>query len=114
MPPRQAAARLPALPRFTVAYRLRALPTRVQVVSLTLTGLTPRAKISVRCTARCGTRWVGRPPRSTFTLPVLRGAWLSRGATIVVHEQVDGWQGHVARITVTGLPSGVRIDHWSA
>lgn len=107
-------AHLPTLPRFTVGYRLRALPTRVQVVSLTLTGITPRSKISVQCTARCGTRWVGRPPRSSFTLPVLRGAWLERGATIVVREQVDGWQGHVARIVVTGLPRGVRIDHWNA
>jgi hypothetical protein len=107
-------AHLPTLPRFSVAYRLRALPKRVQVVSLTLTGLTPRSKVSVQCTARCGTRWVGRPPRSTFALPVLRGAWLARGATILVREQVDGWQGHVARITVTGLPGGVRIDHWNA
>jgi hypothetical protein len=107
-------AHLPTLPRFTVAYRLRALPRRVQLVSLTLTGLTPRSRVSVQCTARCGTRWAGRPPRSTYALPVLRGAWLSRGATIVVREQVDGWQGHVARITVTGLPRGVRIDHWNA
>jgi hypothetical protein len=107
-------AHLPPLPRFSVSYRLRALPRRVQIVSLRLNGLTPHSRITVLCTSRCGTRWAGRPPGSTFALPVLRGAWLPRGATIQVHEQVDGWLGHVARITVTGLPRGVRIDHWSA
>jgi Right handed beta helix region len=113
MHPTIVAIRLGRLPQFSVAYRLRALPRRVQIVALTLKGLSPRAKVTLRCTARCGTHWVGRPSRSSYTLPVLRGAWLKRGAVIEVREQKDGWIGQAARIVVTGLPRGVRVDHWS-
>jgi Right handed beta helix region len=114
MHPSIVAIRLPHLARFSVDYRLRALRARVQVTSLTLTGLAPRSLVSVRCMARCGTRWIGRPVGSTYTLPVLRGAWLPRGAVVEVREGRAGWVGHVARIVVTGLPKGVRIDHRSA
>lgn len=114
MHPSIVAIRLPHLARFSVSYRLRALPSRVQVIGLTLNGLTPRAKVALRCTAGCGTRWVGRPPTSTYELPVLRGVWLGRGAAIEVREQKDGSIGHVVRIVVTGLPRGVSIQHRSA
>ena len=103
-----------ALPRFRVGYRLRALPERVQIVRLTLTGLTRGAALSLRCTKRCGTRWTGRASSSTVALPVLRGAWLRRGATIEVRATRSGWIGHLARIVVTGLPRGVEIVHGRA
>ena len=99
------------LPGFRVGYRLRALPDRVQIVRLTLTGLTPGVRLSLRCTSRCGTRWSGRASSSTLALPVLRGAWLSRGATVEVRATRGGWIGHVARVVVTGLPGGVKVVH---
>jgi nitrous oxidase accessory protein NosD len=111
MHPSIVALDLPRLGRFSVAYELRALPTRVQVVGLTLKNLAPRSTVSLRCTAGCGTHWVGRPLGPSFSLPVLRGTWLPRGAAIEVREQKAGWVGHVARIVVTGLPAGVRIEH---
>ena len=98
------------LPAFRVGYRLRALPNRVQVVRLTLTGLTRGTRISLRCTSRCGTRWTGRAA-STLALPVLRGVWLGRGATVEVRATRGGWIGHLARVVVTGLPRGVTIAH---
>ena len=99
------------LPAFRVGYRLRALPDRVQIVRLTLTGLTRGTHLSLRCTSRCGTRWTGRASSSTLALPVLRGAWLARGATVEVRATRGGWIGHVARVVVTGLPRGVKVVH---
>jgi hypothetical protein len=111
MHPRIVPIRAAVLPRFTVTYRLRALPARVQVVSLTLTGLRGGSAVSVRCTSRCGARWSGRASGSTLALPVLRGSWLPRGAVVEVRESHKGAIGHVARIVVVGLPGGVRIEH---
>ena len=99
------------LPAFRVGYRLRALPDRVQIVRLTLTGLMRGTHLSLRCTSRCGTRWTGRASSSTLALPVLRGAWLARGATVEVRATRGGWIGHVARVVVTGLPRGVKVVH---
>jgi hypothetical protein len=113
MHPRILPIRASALPRFTVRYRLRALPTRVQVVSLTLTGLRGGSAVAVRCTSRCSARWSGRATGSTLALPVLRGSWLPRGAVVEVRESHSGFVGHVARIVVVGLPDGVRIEHES-
>jgi hypothetical protein len=112
--PRIVGALLPRLPRFTISYRLRALPARVQVVRLTLTGLAAGARVSVRCKRGCRVGWSGRAFRSTLALPVLRGTWLRVGAVFEVREARASWVGHVARVTVTGLPRGVRIEHRSA
>jgi hypothetical protein len=114
MHPRIVAIRAVVLPRFTVTYRLRALPARVQVVSLTLTGLRGGSAVSVRCTSRCGARWSGRASGSRLALPVLRGSWLPRGAVVEVRESRAGAIGHLARIVVVGLPAGVRIEHEAA
>jgi len=114
MHPRIVPIRAVVLPRFTVTYRLRALPERVQVVSLTLTGLRGGSAVSVRCTSRCGARWRGRVSGSTLALPVLRGSWLPRGAVVEVRESRAGTVGHLARIVVVGLPGGVRIEHEAA
>jgi hypothetical protein len=111
MHPRIVPIRAAVLPRFTVRYRLRALPARVQVVSLTLTGLRGGSALSVRCTSRCGARWSGRASGSTLALPVLHGSWLPRGAVVEVRESRAGTIGHLARIVVVGLPAGVRIEH---
>jgi hypothetical protein len=99
------------LPSFRVEYRLRALPDRVQIVRLTLSGLTRGVHLSLRCTSRCGTKWRGQASAPTLALPVLRGAWLRRGATVEVKATRGGWIGHVARIVVTGLPRGVKVIH---
>jgi hypothetical protein len=114
MHPRIVPIRAVVLPRFTVRYRLRALRQRVQVMSLTLTGLRPGSAVSVRCASRCSARWSGRAPRSTLALPVLRGSWLARGAVVEVRESRTGTVGHLARIVVVGLPRGVRIEHGEA
>jgi hypothetical protein len=114
MHPRIVPIRAVVLPRFTVRYRLRALRQRVQVMSLTLTGLRHGSAVSVRCASRCSARWSGRAPRSTLALPVLRGSWLARGAVVEVRESRTGTVGHLARIVVVGLPRGVRIEHGEA
>jgi hypothetical protein len=111
MHPRIVGVRLARLPRFSVAYRLNALPRRVQVVGLTLNGLTPGAQVSVRCARGCRASWQGRARSSTLSLPVLRGAWLGRGSVVEVRARKAGRAGHYARVTVTGLPRGVRVGH---
>jgi Right handed beta helix region len=103
--------RVARLPRFRVAYRLRALPRRVQVVGLTLTGVSPGAHVDVRCARGCRASWHGRARFSTLELPVLRGAWLVRGAVLEVRARKPYRAGHYARVTVTGLPRGVRVAH---
>ena len=109
--PRIVAADIPALPRFRVAYRLRALPKRVQVMSLTLDAVTPGSSISVRCRIGCSARWYGTTHSSSVALPVLRGAWLARGAVLEVRAQRYGFVGSYARLVVTGLPRGVHVGH---
>jgi Right handed beta helix region len=102
----------PVLGAFLVGYRLRALPRRVQVVGLRLEKLLPGAAIEVRCARRC--RYAGRLRASrtgTATIRGLRGRWLPRGAVVEVRARVPHWVGAYARVTVTGLPRGVRVDH---
>jgi hypothetical protein len=103
--------RVSRLPRFQVAYRLRALPRRVQIVGLTLTGVAPGARVDVRCVRGCRASWRGRAGSSNVGLPVLRGAWLARGAVLEVRARKPYRAGHYARVTVVGLPRGVRIAH---
>jgi hypothetical protein len=111
MRPSIVSARVPALPRFTVSYRLRALPSRVQVVSLSLNGLTAGASLSARCAHGCGAHWTGSASGSSLPLPLLQGRWLPVGAIVEVRATKSGYAGAYARIVVTGLPNGVRIDH---
>jgi Right handed beta helix region len=103
--------RIARLPRFRVAYRLRALPRRVQVVGLTLTGLSPGARMTVRCVRGCRASWHGRARFSTLELPVLRGAWLARGTVLEVRARKPYRAGHYVRVIITGLPRGLRVAH---
>jgi parallel beta-helix repeat protein len=102
------------LPRFLVRYTLNALPARVQVVSLTFTGLKPGAGVQVRCVSRCSAseRLTADPSGNAFSV-VLNGRWLPRGAVVDVVERKSGWRSVFARIRVTGLPRGVAIVHGS-
>jgi hypothetical protein len=109
--PRIVAADVPALQQFRVAYRLRALPKRVQVMSLTLNAVTPGSSISVRCRIGCAAHWHGTTRSSSIALPVLRGAWLARGAVLEVRAQRYGFVGSYARLLVTGLPRGLHVGH---
>jgi hypothetical protein len=102
----------PVLGAFLVAYRLRALPRRVQVVGLSLEKLLPGAAVEVRCVRGC--RYVERlRARSTGTARIrgLRGRWLRKGAIVEIRARVPNWVGAYAQVTVTGLPRGIRIDH---
>jgi hypothetical protein len=99
------------LDRFTVHYTLRALPSRVQVVGLTFTGLARGASLDVRCRRGCNLAERLRvDPNGTATSIALLGRWLRRGAVIVVTER-RGRARATATITVTGLPRGLRIAH---
>jgi hypothetical protein len=105
-------ARPSIVPLFRVRYRLLALPGSVRVVRLTLVGLVRDARIRIVCVRGCRADVNLRAGRDG-TAPVarFRGRRLGRGTVIDVRASRPGAIGHVARITVTGLPRGVRIDH---
>jgi hypothetical protein len=115
--PRKSASRKPPprrLRRFLVQYRLLGLKRRVQVVSLTFSGLVPGASVTLRCVRRCSaqeTLTAGRD--GTASTGALIGLWLRRGAVVSVREHRSGWVASSARITVVGVPRGVRIEHGS-
>jgi hypothetical protein len=100
------------MPRAVVHYRLLGLRARVKVVRLSLTRAVPGAALTVRCVRRCraSTRSAaGADGRASIA--GLRGRWLARGAIVEIRVSRAGWGGHVARVTVTGAPKGVRITH---
>ena len=110
--PRARPRKIAVVPAFRVRYHLRGLPTRVQVVRLELVGLAPSVSVEARCTRGCST--VQRPSRragGTASISRLRGRWLPVGARLELRATRRGWAGHWARVTVTGLPRGVRIAH---
>jgi hypothetical protein len=109
--PRIVAVHVSTLPRFRVAYRLRALPRRVQLVRLRLTGIEPGASIAFRCRRGCAASWHGTARSSSVELPVLRGAWLARGAVLEARARRFGFAGSYAQVVVTGLPHGMRVEH---
>jgi hypothetical protein len=99
------------LNRFVVHYTLRALPSRVQVVSLTFTGLAAGASLDLRCRRACTvSEHLVADPNGTATSAVLLGRWLSRGAVLLATER-RGRATATTTITVTGLPAGVRVTH---
>ena len=112
-----APARRPALkrfPRFLVQYRLLGLKSRVQIVGLTFSGLKAGATLDVRCVRGCrATEHLTVGPDGTASSGTLIGAWLARGAVVTIRERRPGWMSVWARITVVGLPRGVRITHGS-
>jgi parallel beta-helix repeat protein len=115
--PRAAPARKPVprpLKRFLVQYRLLGLRSRVQVVSLTFSGLKPGSALDVRCVRGCrASEHLTARPDGTASSGTLVGAWLPRGAVVSVREHRAGWIAASARIVVVGLPGGVRIAHGS-
>jgi hypothetical protein len=99
------------LSQFTVHYMLRALAGRVQVVSLTFTGLAPGASLDLRCSRSCSlSEHLVADPNGTATSGALLGRWLPRGAVVLVTER-RGRGRTTATVTVTGLPAGVRVTH---
>jgi hypothetical protein len=104
-------SRVRALPAFRVHYRLRATASRVQVVSLELTHVVRGARVAAACAAGCSIHWRGRARASTVGLPAFSGRSLRVGAAVDVRVTRPGSAGAYARISVTGLPSGVRVTH---
>ena len=109
--PRLVGARFQALPAFRVFFHVRALRRRVQIVSLSLAGLTPGARVSARCVRGCSARWHARAGGSTLRLPALDGRWLPVGAALDIRATAAGRAGAWARISITGLPNGVAVAH---
>ena len=102
----------PRLRRFTVHYTLRALPSRVQVVRLRLTGLRPGSAVELRCRSGCGlVEQLRAGAGGSAESAELPGLWLPRGAVVEVRERRAGWVGAYASVRVTGLPRGVSIAH---
>ena len=99
------------LDRFVVHYTLSALPRRVQIVSLTFTGLAPGATLKLSCRRGCNaSEQLVAAGNGTVTSATFLGVSLRRGAVIVVRER-RGAASRTATITVTGLPRGVRVTH---
>jgi parallel beta-helix repeat protein len=99
------------LDRFVVHYTLSALPRRVQIVSLTFTGLAPGATLKLSCRRGCNSsEQIVAASNGTATSAVFLGVSLRRGAVIVARER-RGRATTTASIIVTGLPRGVRITH---
>jgi Right handed beta helix region len=102
----------PKLRRFLVHWTVRALPTRVQIVSISFGRLHPRAQVELRCRRGCSVRetvFVG--PGGSASSVRLLGKWLPRGSVIEVRERRAGSVGAYASIRVLGLPRGVAIGH---
>jgi hypothetical protein len=115
--PRPARKPAPApkrLKRFLVQYRLLGLRSRVQVVSLTFSGLRPGSTVDIRCVRGCrAAEHLTAGPDGTASSGTLVGAWLPRRAVVSVREHQSGWVAATARIVVVGLPGGVHIAHGS-
>jgi hypothetical protein len=109
--PRIVRARLEALAPFRVAFHVRVLPKRVQIVTLRLTGLQPGVALSARCTRGCSAHWNGHARRGAIDLPLVNGRWLPVGAAIEVRASKAGRAGAWARISVVGLPNGLSVAH---
>jgi nitrous oxidase accessory protein NosD len=105
------AAHLSTLAAFRVTYHVSALPKRVRIVKLGLSGLTRGARLRARCTSGCSANWGGRARGSSAVIPMLNGRWLPVGAAIEVRETLAGHVGAWARIRVSGLPNGLVISH---
>jgi hypothetical protein len=103
--------RINVVPAFRVSFHVRALPRRVQIVSLGLTGLASGARLAARCVQGCSAHWSGHARRGSISLPMLNGRWLPVGAAIDVRATRPGRAGAWARISISGLPNGLRISH---
>jgi hypothetical protein len=103
--------RVSALPAFRVTFHVRALPARVQIVRLGLSGLLPGERLAATCASRCSAHWTSVASGSQATIGVLQGSWLPVGTVIVVRATRPGRAGAYARILISGLPNGVSVSH---
>jgi hypothetical protein len=99
---------------FRVRYRLLGYPGSVRVVALTAIGLGSGARVRVRCVEGCRADVPVRVSNGRAALRRFHGSRLGRGTVIDVRASRPGAIAHVARITVVGLPGGVRIEHGCA
>jgi Right handed beta helix region len=100
------------LGRFLVQYRLLVLKGRVQVVGLTFLRLRPGSSVDVRCVRGCSARErLTVASDGTASSGALLGTWLRRGTVVSIREHRAGWTPASARVTVVGLPRGVRVVH---
>lgn len=98
------------LPDLDLRYELKALPASVKVVRLRLTRLIPGTRVELRCVRRCRVTERIRAGRAgTATSKKLRGRSLRRGSVVEIRARRPSWIGRFARITVTGIPDGVRV-----
>jgi hypothetical protein len=104
-------ARLPGLPRFTVHYSLLALPGKVRVDLLRLSGAVSGARVVASCARGCRGSVAVTAHGSSVSLTLARGRWVPVGTVITVNETRSGRPGAWARVTVTGAPHGVTIVH---
>jgi len=102
---------LAALPQFVVHFSLLALPKKVRIDGLQLTGVTPGASVTAVCTKKCSGSFSARAASSTVQLHIVEKKWVPVGATIDIRVTKPGSAGAWARITVTGLPHGVAVQH---
>lgn len=100
-----------ALPRFTVHWVLTGLPTKVRVLSLRLTGVVSGSAVVVRCAAGCSAHWRATARSGSVALPLLHGRWLRVGSALDVRVTRAGKAGAWARVTVTGTPKGMSVQH---
>jgi hypothetical protein len=105
------AARLVALPQFVVHFSLLALPKRVRIDGLQLTGVAAGDSVAAVCTAKCSGSFSARATSSSVQLHIVEKKWVPVGATIDIRVTKPGSAGAWARITVTGLPHGVSVKH---
>jgi hypothetical protein len=114
-PPARVATGGPAIvPAFRVRYRLLGFPGSVRVVALTAVRLPRGARVRLRCVEGCRADLPLRVSNGRAALTRFRGSRLGRGTVFDVRASRPGAIAHVARVTVVGLPGGVRIEHGCA
>jgi hypothetical protein len=94
-----------------VHWVLMGLPTKVQVLGLRLTGLVPGSAVDVRCAAGCSAHWRSTARSTSAALPLLHRRWLRVGAALDVRVTHPGRAGAWARVSVTGTPRGMSVQH---
>ncbi|HEV8460213.1 MAG TPA: right-handed parallel beta-helix repeat-containing protein [Gaiellaceae bacterium] len=105
------AAHLTPLPPFRVTFHVKALPKRVRILRLGLSGLVSGTSVQAHCVAGCTGSWTAKAHGATANMTSFEGRWLPVGAVIEVREALAGHTGALARIRVVGLPNGLVITH---
>ena len=103
------AAHLMPLPPFRVTFRVKALPKRVRILQLGLSGLISGTGVQAHCVAGCKGSWIAKAHGATAAMSSFEGRWLPVGAVIDVRETLAGHTEASARIRVSGPPNGLTI-----